>query len=152
MNKEKMNKISINYFKKHVRVYLEDTDAGGIVYHASYLKYAERARTDMLREMKLEHKKLNKNYDVQFVVLTMHIDFKKFANLEQLLTIKSFITGISAVRIYMKQIIYFKSELLVKIDIVLGSLNLHNKPKRIPKLISDRFKDRISSKEQLDGI
>ena len=60
MNKEKMNKISINYFKKRVRVYLEDTDAGGIVYHASYLKYAERARTDMLREMKLEHKKLNK--------------------------------------------------------------------------------------------
>ena len=152
MNKEKMNKISINYFKKRVRVYLEDTDAGGIVYHASYLKYAERARTDMLREMKLEHKKLNKNYDVQFVVLKMHIDFKKFANLEQLLTIKSFIIGISAVRIYMKQIIYFKSELLVKIDIVLGSLNLHNKPKRIPKLISDRFKERISNKEQLDGI
>ena len=143
MNKEKMNKISINYFKKHVRVYLEDTDAGGIVYHASYLKYAERARTDMLRKMELEHSKLKENYGIQFVVLKMQIEYKKYATLEQLLSIKSYITDISAAKIYMKQFISFKSNIIVKMDLVLGNLNLHNKPTRIPKLVMEQLKKKF---------
>ena len=55
MKKKNINKISISYFKKYVKVYLEDTDAGGIVYHASYLKFCERARTDMLNKMNISN-------------------------------------------------------------------------------------------------
>ena len=64
MIKKKINKISIYYYKKYARVYLEDTDAGGIVYHTSYLKFAERARSDMLRKMKLEHNKLKDIHEI----------------------------------------------------------------------------------------
>ena len=77
MNKNKINKISIYYFKKYARVYLEDTDAGGIVYHTSYLKFAERARSDMLRKMKLEHTQVRVNkinsFDFLFFFLIFFI-------------------------------------------------------------------------------
>ena len=115
MIKKKINKISIYYYKKYARVYLEDTDAGGIVYHTSYLKFAERARSDMLRKMKLEHTKLRDIHGIQFVVQKMLIEYKNFATLEQLLTVKSYITSVSAAKIVMKQIISLKTNILVKI-------------------------------------
>lgn len=141
MNKKNINKISICYFKKYVRVYLEDTDAGGIVYHTSYLKFAERARSDMLRKLRIEHTKLNNIYEIQFVVKNMLIEYKSFATLEQLLTIKSFITSVTSAKIVMKQLISHKSNILVKIDIVLGSINFKGKPTRIPKNILIKLKD-----------
>jgi len=147
MIKKKINKISIYYYKKYARVYLEDTDAGGIVYHTSYLKFAERARSDMLRKMKLEHNKLKNIHEVQFVVCKMLINYKSFATLEQLLTIKSYITSVSAAKISMKQIIELKSKLLVKIELVLGCISLEGKPKRIPKYILNKFKEKVCPKE-----
>ena len=65
---EKTNKISIFNFNNTIRVYYEDTDSGGVVYHANYLKYAERSRTEMLRKYKIEQEKLKKDYNIQFVV------------------------------------------------------------------------------------
>ena len=147
MIKKKINKISIYYYKKYARVYLEDTDAGGIVYHTSYLKFAERARSDMLRKMKLEHNKLKNIHEVQFVVCKMLVNYKSFATLEQLLTIKSYITSVSAAKISMKQIIELKSKLLVKIELVLGCISLKGKPKRIPKYILNKFKEKVCPKE-----
>ena len=147
MIKKKINKISIYYYKKYARVYLEDTDAGGIVYHTSYLKFAERARSDVLRKMKLEHNKLKNIHEVQFVVCKMLVNYKSFATLEQLLTIKSYITSVSVAKISMKQIIELKSKLLVKIELVLGCISLEGKPKRIPKYILNKFKEKVCPKE-----
>ena len=147
MTKKKINKISIYYYKKYARVYLEDTDAGGIVYHTSYLKFAERARSDMLRKMKLEHNKLKNIHGIQFVVCKIWVNYKNFATLEQLLTIKSYITSVSAAKISMKQIIELKSKLLVKIELVLGCISLEGKPKRIPKYIFNKFKEKACPKE-----
>ena len=147
MNKNKINKISIYYFKKYARVYLEDTDAGGIVYHTSYLKFAERARSDMLRKMKLEHTKLRNIHGIQFVVQKMLIEYKSFATLEQLLTVKSYITSVSAAKIVMKQIISLKTNILVKIDIVLGSVNFNGQPTRLPTRILNMLNDNIHQKE-----
>ncbi len=143
----KINKISIYYFKKYARVYLEDTDAGGIVYHTSYLKFAERARSDMLRKMKLEHTKLRNIHGIQFVVQKMLIEYKSFATLEQLLTVKSYITSVSAAKIVMKQIISLKTNILVKIDIVLGSVNFNGQPTRLPTRILNTLNDNIHQKE-----
>lgn len=76
-----MDKFSIN-----VRVYYEDTDAGGIVYHANYLKFCERARTDWLRHVGLtQHKMLEQK--IGFVVSSLRCRFRKAAKLDDLLTV-----------------------------------------------------------------
>ena len=57
-------------FEIKIRVYYEDTDAGGIVYYANYLKYLERARTELIYSLGLKHKKINEEYGFQIIVLT----------------------------------------------------------------------------------
>ena len=72
-----------------VRVYYEDTDAGGFVYHANYLKFAERARTEMLRQFGIEHGKILKNHGVGFVVRACNMQFFKPGLLDDLLLVDS---------------------------------------------------------------
>ena len=70
---QKINKISILKYENNIRVYYEDTDSGGVVYHANYLKFAERSRTEMLRKYKIEQEKLKNDYNIQFVVKNLFI-------------------------------------------------------------------------------
>lgn len=132
---QKINKISILNYENNIRVYYEDTDLGGVVYHANYLKFAERSRTEMLRKYKIEQEKLKNYYDIQFVVKNLFIEYYKSAKLDDLLTIKSSILKISSAKIIMEQSIYNKKILLAKIDITLGSINLRGKPSRLPKYV-----------------
>ncbi len=132
---QKINKISILNYENNIRVYYEDTDSGGVVYHANYLKFAERSRTEMLRKYKIEQEKLKNYYDIQFVVKNLFIEYYKSAKLDDLLTIKSSILKISSAKIIMEQSIYNKKILLAKIDITLGSINLRGKPSRLPKYV-----------------
>ena len=74
-------------FKTSLYVYYDDTDAGGVVYHANYLKFAERARTEMLRSLQLGHTVLRKKYGIVFVVRSCTIDFLKPAHLDDRLTV-----------------------------------------------------------------
>jgi acyl-CoA thioester hydrolase len=74
-------------FSTSVRVYYEDTDAGGIVYHANYLKFMERARTDWLRSLGARHDVLAERDGVQFVVSEMALRFLKPARLDDLLAV-----------------------------------------------------------------
>jgi acyl-CoA thioester hydrolase len=108
--KQNINKISILKHSNNIRVYYEDTDAGGLVYHANYLKFAERARTEMLRKMKIEQLILKNEYNIQFVVKNLFIEFFKSAQLDDLLNIKSYNNTISsAAKIIMEQSIYKKN-------------------------------------------
>ncbi len=132
---QKIYKKSILTHKNNVRVYYEDTDAGGVVYHANYLKYAERSRTEMLRKYKIEQEVLKNNYSIRFIVKDLFIEYYKAAILDDYLTIKSFIIKISSAKIKMEQEIYRKNTLLAKIDITLGSINLEGKPSRLPKFV-----------------
>lgn len=132
---QKINKISILNYENNIRVYYEDTDSGGVVYHANYLKFAERSRTEMLRKYKIEQEKLKNYYDIQFVVKNLFIEYYKSAKLDDLLTIKSSILKISSAKIIMEQSIYNKKILLAKIDITLGSINQRGKPSRLPKYV-----------------
>lgn len=72
-----------------VRVYYEDTDAGGVVYHASYLRYLERARTEWLRELGYSQARLKQEDSLLFTVVSMQIDFLRPARLDDLLTVRS---------------------------------------------------------------
>ena len=145
--KQNINKISILKHSNNIRVYYEDTDAGGLVYHANYLKFAERARTEMLRKMKIEQLVLKNEYDIQFVVKNLFIEFFKSAQLDDLLNIKSIILNISAAKIIMEQTIYKKMILLAKIDVTLGSVNTKGKPSRLPKIVLERLNNNINAKE-----
>ena len=132
---QKIYKKSILTHKNNVRVYYEDTDAGGVVYHANYLKYAERSRTEMLRKYKIEQEVLKNNYSIRFIVKDLFIEYYKAAILDDYLTIKSLIIKISSAKIKMEQEIYRKNTLLAKINITLGSINLKGKPSRLPKFV-----------------
>ena len=145
--KQNINKISILKHSNSIRVYYEDTDAGGLVYHANYLKFAERARTEMLRKMGIEQLILKNEYDIQFVVKNLFIEFFKSAQLDDLLNIKSIILNISAAKIIMEQTIYKKMILLAKIDVTLGSVNTKGKPSRLPKIVLERLNTNINAKE-----
>ena len=118
-----------------VRVYYEDTDAGGVGYHANYLKYAEISRTEMFRKYKIEQEVLKNNYSIRFIVKDLFIEYYKAAILDDYLTIKSLIIKISSAKIKMEQEIYRKNTLLAKINITLGSINLEGKPSRLPKFV-----------------
>ena len=132
---QKIYKKSILSHKNNVRIYYEDTDAGGVVYHANYLKYAERSRTEMLRKYKIEQEVLKNNYSIRFIVKDLFIEYYKAAILDDYLTIKSLIIKISSAKIKMEQEIYRKNTLLAKINITLGSINLEGKPSRLPKFV-----------------
>ena len=76
-------------FNCQIRVYYEDTDAGGVVFYANYLRFMERARTEWLRHIGFEHKQLIKQRDLVFAVKSVSIDYKKPAKLDDLLTVAS---------------------------------------------------------------
>ena len=145
--KQKINKISILKHDNNIRVYYEDTDAGGLVYHANYLKFAERSRTEMLRKIKIEQLKLKNEHNIHFVVKTLYIEFFKSAILDDLLKIKSVILKITAAKIIMEQTIYNKMILIAKIDVILGSVNIKGKPSRLPKIVLNKLNTNVNPKE-----
>ncbi|MEQ1598832.1 MAG: tol-pal system-associated acyl-CoA thioesterase [Methylotenera sp.] len=81
--------LSNQTFSWLTRVYYEDTDAGGVVYHSQYLNFLERARTEWLRHLGFDHNNLRDEFKLVFVVHSMQIQFKKPAKLDDLLTISS---------------------------------------------------------------
>jgi acyl-CoA thioester hydrolase len=70
-----------------VRVYYEDTDAGGVVYHASYLRFAERARTEALRDLDIPHAELVGQYSLMFMVRRVEVDYLRPARIDESLTV-----------------------------------------------------------------
>jgi len=140
---KKINKISILNYNNNIRVYYEDTDAGGLVYHANYLKFAERSRTEMLRKMKIEQNILKEKYNIQFVVKKLFIEFFIPAKLDDLLKIKNEILNIYPAKINIQQNIYHKIQLLAKIDLTLGSVNTEGKPTRLPKFVLNKLNTNI---------
>ena len=93
-----------NFFHK-LKVYYEDTDAGGVVYYANYLKFLERARTEALFSIGFSNKKVKNLFNSLIIVKSCNIEYKKSAHLEDELTIRSFVKSISKTSFFMNQII-----------------------------------------------
>jgi len=130
---------NIHSFK--VRVYYEDTDAGGIVYYANYLKFFERARTEMIYDLfKLNHKKLKTDYDVIFVVRTCNIKYLKSAEFEDKLNIETKIIKKSSVRLNLLQQVKRKAELLVTAEIELAVINRLGNVSKLPSSFLSKLK------------
>ena len=123
----------MNKFDIKVRVYYEDTDAGGIVYHANYLKYFERARSDWVREIGADQAKLLEQ-SIAFVVKDLNINYHKSANLDELLTVTCEPVIIKRVSMIFNQAVYNnKNECLVEARVKVGCIDTSKKvPCQIP--------------------
>lgn len=118
------------------RVYYEDTDAGGVVYYANYLKFAERARTELLRERGIIQSELLEKEQLCFVVRKAEIDFLSPARLDDLITIYSTITSISGASLAIEQTLKREEQTLAFVKVVVVSLNSDSmKPTRITEKI-----------------
>ena len=136
-----MNKI----FNHKVKVYYEDTDAGGVVYYANYLKYFERARTEALIKIGLSNLKIKDNFKALIIVKSCNIDYKKSAFLEDELDIKSYVLSLTKTSFVMSQTITKDKIVIVEAKIHLVFVNEKAKPIKIPKLLLDKFKPYISN-------
>ena len=133
------------YFNHKIKVYYEDTDAGGVVYYANYLKFLERARTEALTNIELSNLKIKDNFKALIIVKSCNIDYKKSAYLEDELNIKSHILSITKTSFVMSQTITKSKIIIVEAKIHLVFVNDIAKPIKIPKLIVDKFKPYISN-------
>ena len=132
-------------FNHKIKVYYEDTDAGGVVYYANYLKYLERARTEALIKIGLSNLKIRENFKAIIIVKSCNIDYKKPAYLEDELNIKSYILSLTKTSFVMSQTIIKNKIVIVEAKIHLVFVNEKAKPIKIPKLVVDKFKPYISN-------
>ena len=115
-----------------VRVYYEDTDAGGVVSHASYIRFAERGRTEMLRDHGIVHAQMLKETGIGFVVAALKADYRQPAQLDDLLTVRSWIARIGGASMDMAQHIYRNSDLIAELTITLVCIDQNLKAVRLP--------------------
>lgn len=127
-------------FKWSVRIYFEDTDSGGVVYHSNYLKFMERARTEWLRSLNLNQADLKKKDKIMFVVAKVYIDYKKAAQFNDALDIETSVDNIGASKVDLTQNIMKNSELYTSAKISIACIHSETfKPQRIPKLIKQQM-------------
>ena len=119
-----------------IRIYYEDTDSGGVVYHSNYLKYMERARTEWLRDFKVDQKALKDNLNLMFVVHEIDIKFIRPAVFNDEIEVQTKKDKLGSVKIELEQKIFRSSELLIESRVVVASVNsISMKPMRIPNEI-----------------
>ena len=128
-----------NFFHK-IKVYYEDTDSGGVVYYANYLKFLERARTEALFSIGYGNKKIKEKFNSLIIVKSCNVDYKKPAKLEDELKIRSFVKSITKTSFFMNQIISREEEIIVEAQIHLVFVNENGKPVKIPDEIYSQFK------------
>ena len=133
-----------NFYHK-LKVYYEDTDSGGVVYYANYLKFLERARTEALFSIGFSNKKILKDFNSLIIVKSCNIEYKKSAYLEDDLQIKSFVESTSKTSFLMNQSIFKDEELILEAKIHLVFINEKFKPIKIPEKILSDFKPYNSS-------
>ena len=119
-----------------IRIYYEDTDSGGVVYHSNYLKFMERARTEWLRDFKIDQKALKDNLNLMFVVHEIDIKFTRPAVFNNEIEVQTKLEKLGSVKIELEQKIFRSSEILIESRVVVASVNsISMKPMRIPNEI-----------------
>ena len=125
------------YFKYKFKIYYEDTDSGGIVYYANYLKYLERARSEAIYSLGLTNLKLQKDYGALIIVKSCNIEYKKPAKFEDELEIISSILSKTRTSFTMLQIIKKNEEIISEATVKLVTVNKEGKPIKIPEILNN---------------
>jgi acyl-CoA thioester hydrolase len=128
-------------FSHPVRVYWEDTDAGGVVYHAQYLAFLERARSEWMRALGRGQELLRVEHDLVFAVRAMRIDFRAPARLDDLLEVGVVLTGCRRASLVLAQVVRRDGELLLEAEVRLAALGAADfRPRPIPTALYDELK------------
>ncbi len=114
------------------RVYYEDTDAGGVVYYANYLKFAERARTELLRNAGVNQSALATEQDVLFVVRKAALDLCAPARLDDEVVVKTSVLKFGGASMTMQQAMHVGEVHIATIDVVVACINSAFKPQKLP--------------------
>lgn len=122
-------------FTHEIKVYYEDTDSGGVVYYSNYLKFLERARTELINSIGLSNKKLLDEYKTLIIVKSCNIEYIKPAKLEDKLQIYSLIESFNKASFIMIQNIKRTEELIIKAKLKLVTVNHEGKPIKIPSVL-----------------
>jgi acyl-CoA thioester hydrolase len=131
-----------------VRVYYEDTDAAGIVYYANYLKFAERARTEMMRAIGVEHRRMLDQTGVAFAVRRCEVDYLVPARLDDMLEVRTRILELSGAAIEAEQIVARDDSELARLKLVLVCIGPRGRATRIPGAVRDAFSKRSSQSDK----
>lgn len=131
-----------------LRIFYEDTDAGGIVYHARYLNFAERARTEALRLAGIQQTELQATYGVVFALRACKVDFRRPARLDDLVEVRSRFTALKGAKLTAAQTIWRGNEELTRIDVEVASVRDDGRPTRIPETVRAALEPYLQSMEQ----
>jgi len=121
-----------------VRIYYEDTDFSGNVYHAAYLKFFERGRTEFLRDEGIHHSELAAE-GIAFAVRSMEIAFDGAAHIDDLLTVVTEVETLSGARLTLKQTILRGDAVLTRATVMVVAIKTSGGPARMPRVIIERF-------------
>lgn len=124
-------------YKHSLRVYYEDTDLAGIVYYANYLKFIERGRTEVLRDLNIDQLALKNNLGIVFAVRRVEADYLSAAKMDDNLEVRTEISDIGRARIVMEQNIFRDEFHLFSAKVTLACLKENGKPSRIPTDVAD---------------
>jgi acyl-CoA thioester hydrolase len=121
-----------------VKIYYEDTDAGGVVYYANYLRYMERARTEHLLDQGID---VAEYHSKGFLFAVVHVDvrYKKPAKLGEIIEVTTEVTEMTHVTILMEHKIFRGDELLVEATVKLACINGNGKPQKLPEELKSIF-------------
>ena len=119
----------------NIRVYYEDTDLGGIVYYANYLRFIERARSEWLRDLGIDQIKMRNEREAIFVVTKLKVDYLLPAYFDDMLTVDTKIQIVSPVRAYFYQNIFRQKDVIFKAEVCVTCTSTSGKVQRLPEKI-----------------
>lgn len=124
--------VSEAFHRTDIRVYYEDTDAGGIVYYANYLKFAERGRTEFLRALGHDHRAMRDRFGLGFVVRRCTVEYLKPALLDDALIVETRLLSVAGARFEMAQCVLRNDTILCELAVTLGCVDAVGRPVRLP--------------------
>ena len=136
---ELTNEVSNGVHRLDIRVYYEDTDFSGLVYHANYLKFCERGRSEMLRLAGVHHNELALE-GLHFVVRRMECEFRAAARIDDVLQVETRVQQISGARCVLAQALRKENQVLFEADVTVALVDGHGKPQRISAELTNMLK------------
>ena len=119
--------------KINIRIYYEDTDAGGVVYHSRYLNFAERARAEFLRNLSLKQISISQEYKIHFVVKELKVNYIGFCKLDDQIQLLTNLENISRVKLCFKHMFYKNNQEILRMYVTIYSISDTGKVARMPK-------------------
>ena len=131
-----------------VRIYFEDTDLSGVVYHANYLRYMERARSDMLRLAGIGQRAAQEAGEGAYAVSSLAIRYRRPARLDDALIVVTRLIQVRAASVDIHQRVMRGAEILTEADVTAALVSVSGKPKRQPKTWVEAFQRLVDQKDQ----